>query len=170
MIKFESEKAFECMLFEHIEENLYDPILMDKVVSGVTQPDFGAFGVGDILLLNERSDFDGLNKSKYLHLIELKVQPLISAHIAQVCRYMAFLKKTGIAQKLCADSVVCTLINPYSDVSPDVLHLAEMSGVGIRFFNMSLNGIGFIEYKPSTAELAKKTVSDLVNRMTKEVK
>ena len=166
MIKFESEKAFEGMLFEHIRESMLDPIHGDDVIYGVVQPDFGKSGIGDILLVTERPSFKGDKTIRTVHLIELKTQPLVSSHIAQICKYKTFIECSGLCSAIAAECCIYTVINPYSDISADVFHLADSCGVEIRHYKMTIGGIKFSEYKSFDID---ESYEESANKLAKKI-
>lgn len=161
MIKFESEKCFENMLFEHLRETMVDPMHGEKIIFGQQQPNFGAHGVGDIILLTEFVT-NGQQKTvfKHAHLIELKIQPLIASHIAQVCRYKDFFERSDFARRAGLSDIRYSLINCYSDISYDMQCLAESCGVDIYYYTMSMSGIDFSGYDVDIDESMIKGCSE----------
>jgi hypothetical protein len=170
MIKFENEKAFEDMLFSHARETMIDPIYNETVIYGIRQPIFGGSGIGDILLVTEREPFRGDKKIRSLNLIELKIQPLISSHIAQICKYRMFLEGFDVAQSIGATDYRYTVINPYSEISPEVFHLAESCNVDIRYYKMLMSGIKFFEYESTSInEDSESAAMKLIEAINKEI-
>lgn len=161
MIKFESEKAFEHMLVEHMSGGI-DPIHEEKVLWVKEQVRLGSFGICDVLALTEFK-FKNNEKNHALHLIELKINPVTSMQIAQVCRYKKFFEEIDALDKLNISDIRYSLINSYSAPCDDVIHLAQSCGVDIYYYSMGMNGISFKTYQEpsSDAELVEKDASNI---------
>jgi hypothetical protein len=163
MIKFENERSFEDMLFDHIRMTMVDPVYEDVVVYGQRQPDFGKNGIGDILLVTEREPFKGDINIRSLHLIELKVQPLIASHIAQICKYKGFLEDHDFQERVNVQECRYTLISPYSEISPELFYLASSSNVEIRYYEISMSGIKFSEYESDVYDDQTEKAADALS-------
>lgn len=168
MIKFESEKAFEDMLFQHIKEIYIDPIQQDPVFGGLRQPSLGELGIGDILLINEYPPMLTTMKGKrYLHLIELKTTPITSMHVAQVCRYQEFFNSIENLKDFGVNDVRYSLVNSQSIPDKNVIYLAKSCGVRLYQYTMTMSGISFSEYEDQDADpdLCVKALEKLLKDM-----
>lgn len=110
-------------------------------------------------------------KHRAIHLIELKIQPIISSHIAQVCKYRRFLENMDFAERLKAREYRYTLINPFSEISTELLCLAACSDIDLRYYDMSMSGIKFLEYEDDDifGQQNVDSADSLSNKITKGI-
>lgn len=143
MIKFESEKHLELFIYSHFDktgECLIDGCLYD---SCVTQMVIGDYGIPDLVFYDESECIDSKNKTRTIHVVELKNKPLKMSHISQICRYKRYFERAFDGFDVDAQY---SLVVPESvRESGDAMWLIDqLKGISIVEFTLDPhNGISF---------------------------
>lgn len=98
MIVFESEKEFEDLLCDELDDNGYWLVEDEHIDHWQRQTNLGSHGITDIITSAITMDLDENKKpfisSRNLKVIELKITELSHSHIAQIAKYKEFFDLT----------------------------------------------------------------------------
>mgnify|MGYP003668141709 CR=1 FL=1 len=124
MIVFESEKEFENMLCEHLDNNYF--LVEDSGIESYDrQTNLGAYGITDLIIHNQELDLDDNKEvfvvSDMLNVVELKITELSSSHLSQIARYKTFFDVTDHGYDV-EYTLVCKKSESYNT---DLIFLAQ---------------------------------------------
>lgn len=164
MILFESEKEFEDMLCDHLDQECW--IVEDEECPFYDrQTNLGKYGITDLILYNYDLDLDDDKKEiitdEYLKIVELKITELSASHLSQIARYKTFFDNTDHKYDI-SYVLVCKESKNYSG---DLVFLAQsIEWLDIYVYSFSLDS--GIEFKRITGW----TMTDSEDNNTSSIK
>ena len=132
-LDFPSEKILEDYIFENITKYGDCPISGYEAFLSFRQFNLGAYGIPDIVKMVSRND------CMEITVLELKVEPLKPAHLAQLCRYVTGMNElVGKYKKHLNIKVFGELAGPL-ELGNDLVFLADHVGHNITIHDLSLS-------------------------------